>query len=57
MAYSKFCNDAKKLLLVIKYLPRKELSKTDGLGPRYKQPWGGGAHVDIVDISLWGHST
>ena len=26
---------------------KKELSKTDGLGPRYKQPCGVGVHVDI----------
>ena len=26
---------------------KKELSETDGLGPRYKQPCGVGDHVDI----------
>ena len=26
---------------------KKELSKSDGLGPRYKQPCGVGVHVDI----------
>ena len=28
-------------------LKAKELSKSDGLGPRYKQPCGVGVHVDI----------
>ena len=31
----------------IKIQQKKELSKTDGLGPRYKQPCGVGVHVDI----------
>ena len=26
---------------------KKDLSKSDGLGPRYKQPCGVGVHVDI----------
>ena len=29
------------------WLAKKELSKTDGIGPRYKQPCGVGVHVDI----------
>ena len=41
------CNDARKLLLVSTDSAKQELSKTDGLGPRYKQHCGVGVHVDI----------
>ena len=41
------CNYARKLLLVHKDSAKKELSKTDGLVPRYEEPWGVGVHVDI----------
>ena len=41
------CYDARKLWLVSTDSAKKELSKSDGLGPRYKQPCGEGVHVDI----------
>ena len=41
------CYDARKLQLVSTDSAKKELSKSDGLGPRYKQSYGVGVHVDI----------
>ena len=48
------------ILLVRTDSAKKELSKTDGLCPRYKQPCGVGVHVDIsthrqegVNINKW----
>ena len=41
------CNDARKLQLVSTDSAKKELAKSDGLAPRYKQPCGVGVHVDI----------
>ena len=41
------CYDARKWQLVSTDSAKKELSKSDGLGLRYKQSCGVGVHVDI----------
>ena len=37
---------------LVKIQQKKELSKTDGLGPRYKQPCRAGLHVDTGCLKM-----